>query len=608
MKRAPVVGILIVGLLALGPWSSHALPGPLPPSVDAPGTWATKAPLPAPRDNAAAVGLQGQVYLLGGQDATGALASVLRYDPDTDTWTERAAMPAAKSRPGAAVANGHIYVVGPPDNQLYEYLPDTDTWKTRVPLPLTPNGVAVAAISGRFYVLVHEEGGSNPRLYRYDPFQDAWQEKQAHPDERSISGLGIANGMLYGIGGCLPDQTPCEPTRADRYDPSTDAWTPDAIARLAVRRTHLPATLPTLHNRLYVIGGWNGYSAQTSVEVYDPIADAWETETAMPTARYSAAIAAVGNRIYVIGGNRGGSGGNWMDANEELTVQHVSPSENPIAFVSTRDGNDELYSVRSDGTFEQRLTNDPRAERHPSWTFDAKRILFSADGPTGFDLYSMNPDGSDWRRVTDLPGNEGRPATSPDGRTIAFGSDRAGTWHVYLMDADGANVRQCSFGPGSEDDSPLTWSPDGRWLAFHSTRSGISQIWTIRAHCTDLTQLTDLESAAYDPAWSPDGATIAFSSEGELHLMNADGSNIRTVPAPGLQDHPTWSPDGAKLAVTSYRDDPGDIYVLSPAGPAEQRVTTSPGRDSDPAWAPPLPAAQYSHLLYLPLIRRDDLD
>ena len=81
--------------------------------------------------------------------------------------------------------------------------------------------------------------------------------------------------------------------------------------------------MPVVNGKIYVIGGWNGYSAQSRVAVYDPSTNSWSTETPMPTARYSLGFAVVANRIYAIGGNWGGAGGHWQDVNEVFVVEDL---------------------------------------------------------------------------------------------------------------------------------------------------------------------------------------------------------------------------------------------------------------------------------------------
>jgi len=559
------------------------------------GTWTTKAPMSIPRDRAAAVALDGKVYVIGGTNSSGALASMEVYDPATNTWTTKASMPGPKSESGAAVANGRIYVVGPPDNRLYEYNPATNTWAIKAPLPATPAGpVAVASISGRIFVTFNVSGESRWRLYVYDPFQDTWERRSDHPDERrSIASLGVSNGMIYAVGGGIAGQTPQETTRIDRYDPGTDQWTVNAIPPMATRRTHLGATLPTIYGRMFVFGGWDGYTALADAEVYDPWTNTWSALPPMPTARYKAAYAAVGYKIYVIGGNWGGAGGHWLTTNEEFSLPEPAQPENPIVFVSGWDGHYyyEIFTMNPDGSHQLRITNDGCANWHPTWTPDGKRILFSTDCGGHRDIYSMNPDGSDWRRLTFTPGWDVaiaiRPFMSPDGRTIAFLQGLPpDNMHIWLMNSDGSNPRQLTTGPGTEDDTAIAWSPDSRQIVFRSTRSGNWQLWRINVDGTGLTQLTNLPSEAHDPAWSPDGSTIAFASQGEIMLMNPDGSNIRTLPGPGWEFRPAWSPDGTRLVYGSYRGDTSDIYSKKIDNTDERNLTNRPDSNEwDPAWA-----------------------
>ena len=559
------------------------------------GTWTTKAPMSVPRDRAAAVALDGKVYVIGGTNSSGALASMEVYDPATNTWTTKASMPGPKSEPGAAVANGRIYVVGPPDNQLYEYNPATNTWAIKASLPVTPAGaVAVASISGQIFVTFNVSGESRWRLYVYDPFQDTWERRSDHPDDRrSIASLGVSNGMIYAVGGGIAGQTPQETTRIDRYDPSNDQWTVNAIPPMATPRTHLGATLPTIYGRMFVFGGWDGYTALASAEVYDPWTNTWSALPPMPTARYKAAYAAVGYKIYVIGGNWGGAGGHWLTTNEEFSLPEPAQPENPIVFVSGWDEHYyyEIFTMNPDGSHQLRLTNDGCANWHPTWTPDGKRILFSTDCRGHRDIYSMNPDGSDWRRLTFTPGWDvaiaTRPFMSPDGRTIAFLQGLPpDNMHIWLMNSDGSNLRQLTTGPGTEDDTAIAWSPDSRQIVFRSTRSGNWQLWRINVDGTGLTQLTNLPDEAHDPAWSPDGSTIAFASQGEIMLMNPDGSNIRTLPGPGWEFRPAWSPDGTRLVYGSYRGNTCDIYSKKIDNTDERNLTNRPDSSEwDPAWA-----------------------
>jgi Tol biopolymer transport system component/N-acetylneuraminic acid mutarotase len=546
-------------------------------------TWSTRAPMSVPRDRPAAVALDGKIYVMGGTNSTGALASMEVYDPATNTWTTKASMPGPKSEPGAAVANGRIYVVGPPDDRLYEYNPNTDTWETRAPLPATPAGaVAVASISGRIFVTFAVSGESRWRLYVYDPFQDTWERRSDHPDDRrSIASLGVSNGMIYAVGGGIAGQTPQETTRIDRYDPSSDQWTVDAIPPIATRRTHLGATLPTIYGKMFVFGGWNGHTALANAEVYDPWANAWSALPPMPTARYKAAYAAVGYKIYVIGGNRGDAGGHWLATNEELSLPEPAQPENPIAFVSDRDGYYEIYTMNPDGSRQLRITNDGCANWHANWSPDGKRILFAVDCEGNFNIYSMSADGSDWRRLTTDSRNEFVPAQSPDGQRIAYLLEEP-PLRVYVMNSDGSSARRLTTGSGGECDRPA-WSPDSSRIAFCSTRSGDYRVYIMNADGTNVVRLTNHNSGA--PQWSWVNNKIVYHGDGRIYSINPDGTGFQTLSSKD-DWFPFWSADGNFIVFHSWRDggEKNEIYVMNANGGSQRRLTRNNFMDWEPAW------------------------
>jgi Tol biopolymer transport system component len=142
-----------------------------------------------------------------------------------------------------------------------------------------------------------------------------------------------------------------------------------------------------------------------------------------------------------------------------------------------------------------------------------------------------------------------------------------------------------------------TWSPDGSRIAFvmsprgHLTRwAGDGDIYVINANGTDIRQLTDGLDAT-GPAWSPDGSRIAFiEGEGQaLAVMRADGSHRHVIAhRRGYYESPAWSPDGRAIAYDSGPDWSSQaIYTIRPNGTAERQLTPSLGAaGGGPAWSP----------------------
>jgi Tol biopolymer transport system component len=157
------------------------------------------------------------------------------------------------------------------------------------------------------------------------------------------------------------------------------------------------------------------------------------------------------------------------------------------------------------------------------------------------------------------------------------------------MNADGSGQRRLSRErePGSLG---AAWSPDGRTIALTSNRDGNQEIYVINANAREQRRLTRHPAWDGSPAWSPDGQKIAFarSRDGrvsDIHLMNADGSGQRRLTQRGTQ--PRWSPDGGKIAFRSGRGGNLEVYVMNADGTEQQRLTRNPARSIQfIAWSP----------------------
>jgi len=119
------------------------------------GAWISNlAPMPTARQNAAAVGLNGLLYVMGGRSATSDLPTVEAYNPNMDTWTILPSMNFSRSNHSAATINGIIYVFGPGGIQTEAYNPVTNTWTVLTTPPPNLNfGDAAAALGGKIYLL-----------------------------------------------------------------------------------------------------------------------------------------------------------------------------------------------------------------------------------------------------------------------------------------------------------------------------------------------------------------------------------------------------------------------------------------------------------------------
>jgi len=144
---------------------------------------------------------------------------------------------------------------------------------------------------------------------------------------------------------------------------------------------------------------------------------------------------------------------------------------------------------------------------------------------------------------------------------------------------------------GSNDYAP-EWSPDGTRIAF--SRDG--NIWVIDSDGSNLQQLTTA-SHDYAPSWSPDSEKIAFwgyrpwGDGAEIWVMNSDGSGQQAIRDVSGYDfyQPSWSPNGTKIVyygAVRYGGSDHEIYVMDADGSNTQQLTDNGGNDRNPIWLP----------------------
>jgi Tol biopolymer transport system component len=267
------------------------------------------------------------------------------------------------------------------------------------------------------------------------------------------------------------------------------------------------------------------------------------------------------------------------------TIVATSPPR--IAFVSGRDGNQEIYVMNQDGSGQTRLTTEPAADADPDWSPDGRRIAFHSERDGNSEIYVMNADGSDQVRLTRHRAVDRNPTWSPDGTKLAFESFRDGNRELYVMNADGTGQVRLTVAKAQDFDP--AWSPDGNRIAFASDRDRNYEIYVINADGTGETRLTFTTATEFNPNWDPTGSRLAFHSnrdgDFEIFVMNADGSNPVSLTANTSSDYnPAWSPDGTRIAFQSDRDGDSEIYVMNANGTGQTRLTRNSGEDIVPDW------------------------
>lgn len=180
---------------------------------------------------------------------------------------------------------------------------------------------------------------------------------------------------------------------------------------------------------------------------------------------------------------------------------------------------------------------------------------------------------------------------------LVFVSTRDGTYELYASSADGSHQHRLT-GDRGDASTPTglqyqldpAWSPDGSRIAFSSSRDGQTHLFVVDAAGKKTTRLA-LGGEDRHPTWSPDGKHLVFTraSPGRIEIINADGSGAhRLTPGTAEEGDPAWSPDGRWIAYD--RRTPGgpirELWLIHPDGSGNHQLTALQASTTAPTWSP----------------------
>jgi Tol biopolymer transport system component/predicted Ser/Thr protein kinase len=213
------------------------------------------------------------------------------------------------------------------------------------------------------------------------------------------------------------------------------------------------------------------------------------------------------------------------------------------------------------------------------WTFGRRAA------PAGGTWHSFTP-------VTDASGEEQSPSISPDGSTVAYAMRAKGSWDLFVQRVGGRTTTAIAADPDRDEGGPA-FSPDGKQIAFHEGDDE-GGIFLTGATGESTRRITN---SGFHPAWSPDGARLAFSSHrihdpasrqggSQIWIVDTAGGAPQRIDVSGDAAQPSWSPSGQRFVFWSNTGGQRDIYTASVKGGARTPLMQDAALDWCPIWSP----------------------
>ena len=322
-----------------------------------------------------------------------------------------------------------------------------------------------------------------------------------------------------------------------------------------------------------------------------------------------------------------------------------SPDDREIAFISTRAGGQTMWAVTLAGGGERRISAEGVRADAPSWGpggqivyhstagigsqleiegrgltgeenafpfraawASATEIVYVSDGKirqrsvAGGDSHTIEfsatlpvmaprapmPETFALRRVQERQPRVAKgimsPSISPDGRSVAF----AAIGDLWLMPFGGKpeNLTKDRF-----LDTEPAWSPDGKSLVWSTDRGGqLLDLWIRDMSSGQVRRLTSTEGSAMGAAWSPDGRRIAFLNvdgvwrRASVNVVDVATGTVTQIHAPLFgPGNPSWSKDGSRVLVAALTPYSGRFRE------GTNQVLSIPSSGGDSSWFTPVP-------------------
>ena len=266
-----------------------------------------------------------------------------------------------------------------------------------------------------------------------------------------------------------------------------------------------------------------------------------------------------------------------------------------LAFSSDRSGNYDIWTLDVAGGAVQQVTKNPANDYAPAYSPTTSTIAFVTERDDRRGIWTIDPVTGAEASVAPAAGAVAAPSWTPDGTRVIYnvivnyrsnlvldGKDVTRDEDVFPFRAQWVSPTEFVYTADGKIKKRAIGAAAPSVIEFTAAVSFTRPSYTHRTHDFDARTPRPVRGIM-TPTISPDGTQVVFAALGDLWLMPIGGAARQLTHDRFVEMEPTWSPDGKSIAYSSDRDGSMDLWVCDLASGTDRKVASEATKA---AWAP----------------------